>query len=439
MPAAVEAGAAAILIGRAAARRQLCVPIIRVDDPRHTLALMASRYFARQPRTVAAVTGTNGKTSVSVFLRQIWEKAGPQGGEPRHDRPRRAGHVGRRQPHDARSDQAARDHGRPRRRRRHASRAGGVEPRPRAAPARRRAASPPAPSPICRATTSTIIRRSRPICTPSSGSSTRCCRRAPPPSPTPISRKRTQVQAIAKAARARLFQRRPQAARRCSSSPSTRMHDGSRLLIEAFGEKHYVPLPLVGDFQMSNALVAAGARHRHRRRRRARCSPRSPSLKGASGRLELVGTHPSGAQVFVDYAHTPDALANALQALAPARRGTADRRLRRRRRPRSRQAPADGRGGGRRRRPPDRHRRQSAQRRPGGDPQGGHRRRAERGGDRRPPRRDPRRRLRASSRATSCSSPARATRPGRRSATRCCPSPTRTRRGRRCSAVGGRA
>jgi UDP-N-acetylmuramoyl-L-alanyl-D-glutamate--2,6-diaminopimelate ligase len=40
-------------------------------------------------------------------------------------------------------------------------------------------------------------------------------------------------------------------------------------------------------------------------------------LRGASGRLELVGAHPSGAQVFVDYAHTPDALANALKALRP--------------------------------------------------------------------------------------------------------------------------
>ena len=40
-------------------------------------------------------------------------------------------------------------------------------------------------------------------------------------------------------------------------------------------------------------------------------------LKGASGRLELVGTHPSGAQIYVDYAHTPDAIANALKALRP--------------------------------------------------------------------------------------------------------------------------
>ena len=52
--------------------------MIRVDDPRRALALAAARFYARQPRTVVAVTGTNGKTSVTVFLRQIWEKAGHQ-------------------------------------------------------------------------------------------------------------------------------------------------------------------------------------------------------------------------------------------------------------------------------------------------------------------------------------------------------------------------
>jgi UDP-N-acetylmuramoyl-L-alanyl-D-glutamate--2,6-diaminopimelate ligase len=40
-------------------------------------------------------------------------------------------------------------------------------------------------------------------------------------------------------------------------------------------------------------------------------------LKGAKGRLEHVGTTPTGAPVFVDYAHTPDALAKALDALRP--------------------------------------------------------------------------------------------------------------------------
>jgi UDP-N-acetylmuramoyl-L-alanyl-D-glutamate--2,6-diaminopimelate ligase len=94
------------------------------------------------------------------------------------------------------------------------------------------------------------------------------------------------------------------------------MHDGSRLMVEAGGEKRYVPLPLVGHFQVANALLAAtlaiatGVPV-------ATALDALADLRGASGRLELVGTHPSGARVFVDYAHTPDALANALGALRP--------------------------------------------------------------------------------------------------------------------------
>ena len=76
VPDAIEAGASAILIGGQPLEDSYSVPIVRVDDPRRMLALMASRFYARQPRIIAAVTGTNGKTSVTVFLRQIWEKSG---------------------------------------------------------------------------------------------------------------------------------------------------------------------------------------------------------------------------------------------------------------------------------------------------------------------------------------------------------------------------
>jgi UDP-N-acetylmuramoyl-L-alanyl-D-glutamate--2,6-diaminopimelate ligase len=74
--AAIEEGAAAILVGQGPVEVDADVPVVRVDDPRRALAVAAARYYARQPRIVAAVTGTNGKTSVTVFLRQIWEKAG---------------------------------------------------------------------------------------------------------------------------------------------------------------------------------------------------------------------------------------------------------------------------------------------------------------------------------------------------------------------------
>ena len=47
-------------------------------DPRRRLALMAARFYAPQPETVVSITGTNGKTSVAAFLRQIWRALGKE-------------------------------------------------------------------------------------------------------------------------------------------------------------------------------------------------------------------------------------------------------------------------------------------------------------------------------------------------------------------------
>ncbi len=52
------------------------VTLIIDDNPRRRFSQMAARFFNLQPRTVALVTGTNGKTSVVSFLRQIWTEAG---------------------------------------------------------------------------------------------------------------------------------------------------------------------------------------------------------------------------------------------------------------------------------------------------------------------------------------------------------------------------
>jgi len=71
---AVGRGAAAVL-GRpelGARAKELGVRFIAEENPRLALARRAAAFFGAQPKTVAAVTGTNGKTSVSVFLRQIW-------------------------------------------------------------------------------------------------------------------------------------------------------------------------------------------------------------------------------------------------------------------------------------------------------------------------------------------------------------------------------
>jgi UDP-N-acetylmuramoyl-L-alanyl-D-glutamate--2,6-diaminopimelate ligase len=52
------------------------VPVVVSEDPRHDLAIAASRFYGKQPATMIAVTGTNGKTSVASFARQIWELLG---------------------------------------------------------------------------------------------------------------------------------------------------------------------------------------------------------------------------------------------------------------------------------------------------------------------------------------------------------------------------
>jgi len=88
-----------------------------------------------------------------------------------------------------------------------------------------------------------------------------------------------------------------------------------KLRLEHRGRDFQVRLPLVGEFQIENALVAAGL---------AIATGSDPAavfaalerLAGAKGRLELAGTS-RGAPIFVDYAHKPDALAKALEALRP--------------------------------------------------------------------------------------------------------------------------
>jgi len=74
---AVEAGAVAVLTETG--KSGLSVPVIAVDNPALVLAHAAARLYPRQPETVAAVTGTNGKSSTVDFLRQMWTRAGIDG------------------------------------------------------------------------------------------------------------------------------------------------------------------------------------------------------------------------------------------------------------------------------------------------------------------------------------------------------------------------
>lgn len=94
------------------------------------------------------------------------------------------------------------------------------------------------------------------------------------------------------------------------------LSDGQILTLNAFGQLHEVALPLIGEFQAMNVLCAAGMLI-------TTGFPIDQTLDNlirlstVRGRLELAGTHPCGAPVYVDYAHTPDGLQTVLKALRP--------------------------------------------------------------------------------------------------------------------------
>jgi len=75
---AVGRGAVAVLADSERTPVPSAVALIADPNPRRRLALMAARFYARQPRVVAAVTGTSGKTSIACFTRQIWTELGFQ-------------------------------------------------------------------------------------------------------------------------------------------------------------------------------------------------------------------------------------------------------------------------------------------------------------------------------------------------------------------------
>ncbi|WP_282128556.1 UDP-N-acetylmuramoyl-L-alanyl-D-glutamate--2,6-diaminopimelate ligase [Roseobacter litoralis] len=79
---ALRMGASAILTDIAGARLAATelgasdAALVISDDPREALARTAALWFGAQPKTMIAVTGTNGKTSVATFVRQIWTLLG---------------------------------------------------------------------------------------------------------------------------------------------------------------------------------------------------------------------------------------------------------------------------------------------------------------------------------------------------------------------------
>ncbi|RWC78655.1 MAG: UDP-N-acetylmuramoyl-L-alanyl-D-glutamate--2,6-diaminopimelate ligase [Mesorhizobium sp.] len=311
---AARRGAAAIVTGKGSGLADLPVPVLAVDDPRLALALSAARYFGRQPQTMVAVTGTSGKTSVAAFTRQIWEQAGYA-----------AASIG----------------------------TTGV-----VAPGRNEYGSLTTPDPVAlhqllreladagvthasmEASSHGLDQRRLDGVKLSAGGFTNLGRDHMDYHPTVEDYHRAKLRLfdtlLPKGAPAIVFADDPwseptiKAARAAGLDVLTVGRHGDflrlkrveherhrqRAEVEADGVIHEIDLPLAGDFQIANALVSAGLAI-STGTPVAKALAALEKLKGAPGRLDLVGTTASGAPVYVDYAHKPDALENVLASVRP--------------------------------------------------------------------------------------------------------------------------
>ena len=89
---------------------------------------------------------------------------------------------------------------------------------------------------------------------------------------------------------------------------------GQSMDLEIFGRRYNIPLQITGSFQAWNALCALGMALASGVDEETAVKALSV-LKNPEGRMELVGTTSKGACVYVDFAHTPDGIKNALESL----------------------------------------------------------------------------------------------------------------------------
>jgi UDP-N-acetylmuramoyl-L-alanyl-D-glutamate--2,6-diaminopimelate ligase len=312
IPDALAKGAAALLVK---ATVQVTAPpkvaVVRADEPRHALALMAARLFAPQPATAVAVTGTSGKTSVAEFTRQIFAACGRQAAS--------LGTLGVMKPagsiygalttpdpvllHRTLAELAAEgvthlaleasSHGLDQ------HRLDGVR---------------------LAAAAFTNIGRDHLDYHPTPeaylAAKLRLFSEVLPPEGVAVVNADSDVagQVIAAAGKRRILTvgRAGKTLQLIELAP-----DGfaQRLRVAHEGRTHDLRLPLLGAYQASNALVAAGLAIAAGEASDRVC-PALEKLQGVKGRLEIAG-RVRGALIVIDYAHKPDALAAALTALRP--------------------------------------------------------------------------------------------------------------------------
>lgn len=313
---AVGRGAVAVLAGRGAlsSAERPGVPVIETADARRALALMAARFEGAQPEHVVAVTGTSGKTSTAAFCRQIWTAAGLKAASigttgvvsPTRDdygtlttpEPVALARLMRELADEGVTHAAmeASSHGLDQRR------LDGVR---------------------LRAAGFTNLGRDHLDYHPDIETYFAAKMRLfdtllPKGSPAVIfadDRYSNPAVDVAQRAGAAVMTVGRNGGFLCLKRLE---HERHRQIAEiaAAGKLHRIVLPLAGEFQMSNALVAAGLAIAGGVNVDAALEALE-GLEGAAGRLQLAGTTRAGAPVFVDYAHKPEALENVLEAVRP--------------------------------------------------------------------------------------------------------------------------
>ena len=249
---------------RAIIRRKAAVrvPFVVTPNPRRALALAAAKFLSAAARNHRGRHRHQRQDLGRRLHAADLAAARSCIGQHRHHRAGVAEAHHLRIADDAGSDRAASPARRNRARGRHPSRARGLLARARPVSAGRRAHRAPAASPICRATTWITIPTSRIISPPSCGCSAIW---SPPDGAAVISADHDCSQAVIDAARERKLADRSRSAARAmaqarafawSRPTSTALRRS--LTLEHRGRRHAVRLPLVGEFQIENALVAAG-------------------------------------------------------------------------------------------------------------------------------------------------------------------------------------
>jgi len=317
---AVRRGATAVLGASDAESeaRKAGVRFIADSNPRQKFAQFAAAFYGAQPATVAAITGTNGKTSVASFLRQIWTRAGLKAasvGTLGIDAP--SGHV----PLSHTTPDPVRLHAELARLKKEGVDHLAMEASSHGLDQFRLDGVRVAAGGFTNITrdhmdyhldfahyeraklrlfTSLVKDGGVAVVNADADHADAFAAEAK-------KRGLTLLTVGAKGDDIRLVKQMPHA-------------DGQDITLRHAGAEHILHLKLAGLFQASNALVAAGL---------AIGLGLNPDtvfaaledLEGAPGRMELVARKANGAPLYVDYAHTPDALETVLKALRPHVRG----------------------------------------------------------------------------------------------------------------------